>query len=385
MTASLQVKNGIYQIIFSYKDSAGKWRQKSESTGLKEKGNKRRAEATMRERLMELETQDTNIIEASSVLFLDAMEEWLNDVMVSQVRKNTLNAYKKTFAYHIKAYPDFQGLKLQDLSPRILQGFYNAKVKSGLSPNTVQKLHANLHKFLKYALCLDMVERNPTDRVTVPAKVKPQVAQFYSIDQLQELIRLFWGDPIESAVYLTASLGLRRSEICGLRWDAIDFTKRKIFIRHTAVVSNREVIYSDQTKSKSSRRTLPMSDAVCTYLEQVKAGQETAQKRMGNCYTSSGYVCTRVDGMPITPDFLSHHFKRVIKASSLPPIRFHDLRHSAATLLHENGYDLKDIQEWLGHSDIQTTSNIYTHHAEKRMSNMAEAMSGALLPKLKVI
>lgn len=89
--------------------------------------------------------------------------------------------------------------------------------------------------------------------------------------------------------------------------------------------------------------------------------------------------------MPITPDFLSHHFQRIIKASDLPYIHFHDLRHSAATLLHESGYDLKDIQEWLGHSDIQTTSNIYTHHGEKRMSNMAEAMSGALQPKLKVI
>lgn len=385
MTASLQVKNGIYQIIFSYKDSAGKWRQKSETTGLREKGNKRKAEALMKERLKELETQDANIIEASSVLFLDAMETWLSDVMVSQVRRNTLDEYKRAFAYNIKPYQPFIGLKLQALSPIILQGYYNAKFKDGLSPNTIHKFHANINKFLKYASSLDMIVSNPAERVVVPAKVKSKAAQFYSIEQLQDLVRLFWGDPIETVVYLTASLGLRRSEACGLRWTSVDFERREIIIEHTAISMKKEVVYSDQTKSPSSNRTLPMSDAMHAYLVQIKVAQDKMRQLMKSCYNNSGYVCTREDGTPVNPDFVSHHFKRIVKSSQLPTIRFHDLRHSAATLLHNSGYDLKDIQEWLGHSDIQTTSNIYTHQEGKRMSGMAEVMSNAIMPKLKVI
>lgn len=106
---------------------------------------------------------------------------------------------------------------------------------------------------------------------------------------------------------------------------------------------------------------------------------------MGNSYHDSGYVCVSQDGTPINPDFVTHHFQRIVNASDLPHIRFHDLCHSAATMLHSCGYDLKDIQARLGHSDIQTTSNIYTHLEDKRLDAMADAMGEVLKPKLQVV
>ena len=124
MTASLRVKNGIYQMIFSYKDERGAWQKKSESTGLKERGNKRAAEAMMRKRLEELQSVSVSVIEARDTLFLDAMEEWLTVVMTKQVRQNTLNEYKRAFAYHVKSYERFRGLLLQEVAPQILQKFY---------------------------------------------------------------------------------------------------------------------------------------------------------------------------------------------------------------------------------------------------------------------
>lgn len=385
MTASLKVRNGIWQIVFSYKDETGKWKQKSESTRLKEKGNKRKAEQMMRDRLQELNASSKKLeMQKNRVTFLDAMEEWLHKVMTTQVRPNTWDEYRRVFEYHIKPYPDFQNLLLSDLTPKLLQDYYNTKTASGLSPNTIHKQHANIGKFLKYAVQLDMIPYSPAERVVLPKKTKSTAANYYTAEELQALMRLFWNDPLEDVVFLTAHLGLRRSEICGLRWDAVDFQRGQILIRHTAVVSNGERIYSDHTKSEASRRTLPMSKAVSDYLTHMKSKQERVMSRLGAIYNDSGYVCVKEDGRPIDPSFVTKHFKLVVKASELRNIRFHDLRHSVATLLHSGGCDLKDIQSWLGHSDIQTTSNIYTHMDSRRMGSMADAMEQALAPKLKI-
>lgn len=381
MTGSLRVKRGIWQLVFSYKDDTGKWRTKSESTGLKEKGNKRRAEALLVARLKELGTAPPQVLENSKVMFLDAMQEWLDNVMASQVRYNTLVQYKNAFEYNIKAYVPFQGLRLQKLTPAILQGFYNAKVKAGLSPSTVHKLHANINKFLNYALALEMIPANPAQRVTLPRKERPNIGKAYTAQQMQALFQLIQGDPLELVVFLTATYGLRRSEVCGLRWESVDFDSKCIYINHTAVVINGEVIRSDRTKSASSRRTLPMNDQVYAKLQEAQRVQEKTAQELGDLWFKSGYVCVRSDGKPIDPTFVSHHFARVLKKSDLPYIRFHDLRHSVATLLHNGGYDLKDIQGWLGHSDISTTGNIYSHLGDKRLENMAQAIGNSLMGK----
>ena len=232
MTGSLRVKNGIYQLVFSYKDNSGRWRTKSETTGLKEKGNKRRAQALLDARLRELSTVSSGILDNEKIIFLDAMEEWLDTVMVGQVRYNTLVQYKNAFSYNIKTYIPFQGLRLQRLTPAILQSFYNEKLKAGLSANTIHKLHCNINKFLRYALMLDMIQVNPAQRVTLPRKVHPGIGKAYNAQQMKTLFQTFQGDPLELVVFLTATYGLRRSEICGLRWSAIDFENRCMYINH---------------------------------------------------------------------------------------------------------------------------------------------------------
>lgn len=378
MTASLRVRNGIYQIVFTYKNENGKWIQKSESTGLKERGNKRKAEAIMKSRLEELREMSVKQLESQDVLFLSAMENWLNTVMPTQVRENTLDEYKRAFQYHIKTYPKFNGLMLQKLTPAILQDYYNQKVKEGLSPNTIRKQHTNINKFLKYAVRLDLIQSSPGDRVTLPKKVKNDVATFYTSEQLRDLFRLFTGDILEDIVFLTAYLGLRRSEICGLRWENIDFDSGYLFIKHTAIVLSGKIIYSDNTKSKSSRRALPMSPMITDRLRKMQERQNEYREVFGNTYQETGYVCVKEDGTPFNPDFVTHHFQRVVKSSNLPDMRFHDLRHTNATLLHEAGADLKDIQTWLGHSDIKTTGNIYTHMALPRLQGMASTFDAVM-------
>ncbi len=378
MTGSLRVKNGIWQMVFSYKDDTGKWRTKSESTKLKEKGNKRKAQAMLDDRLRELGCSSVQMLENEKLLFLPAMQDWLDNVMVSQVRYNTLVQYKNAFAYNIKTHIPFQGLRLQKLTPALLQGFYNEKIKTGLSASSVHKLHANINKFLTYAFLMDMIPVNPAQRVILPRKERPHVGKAYTLQQMQALFDLFKGDPLELVVFLTAVYGLRRSEVCGLRWSSVDFDNRQIYINHTAIVINSEIIRSDRTKTATSYRTLPMNDQVYMRLKQAQEDEKSLALDMGDSYPNSGYVCLRWDGEPFNPDFVTHHFARKIRNSSLPYIRFHDLRHTVATLLHNGGFDLKDIQGYLGHSDIATTGNIYSHLEIGRFDKMVQSIEISL-------
>lgn len=383
MTASLKVKNGIYQIVFSYKDSHGKWRQKSESTGLKEKGNKRRAEAMMKERLDALEVQLSSEPEPCHVLFLNAMNEWLEDVMVHKVRENTLHKYQHVMKKHISTFPAFEGVELRSITSKILQDYVNLKAKT-LSPETIRKHYSNIHKFLDYAWKLDMIPQNPADKVELPPRRRMQKGSVYSESQLQSLVELFKGDMLETLVLITATYGLRRSEICGLKWDAIDFDDGptgSMLIYHTAIDDAGNVIYSDRTKSQTSRRKLPLTPTVKKRLKQLKVEQAEQQLMVGSGYNRLGYICCWPDGTPLLPGYVSRHYHMVINKSSLPYVQLRNLRDSAATLLHKKGFDAKSIQPLLGHADASTTANIYIHSSEDDLYALTDTLEASLSKK----
>ncbi len=156
-TGNLRVKRGIWQMVFEYQDSTGQRRQKSESTGLPEKGNKRRTQQMLDKRLDELSQQYTAALETRNVLFLSFMRSWLDDVVSYKVRDTTMTQYNYVFDSYIAEYKPFHGVKLQELTPTLLQSYYNTQLKAGLSPNTVRKHHANIHKCLDYAVRLGLV------------------------------------------------------------------------------------------------------------------------------------------------------------------------------------------------------------------------------------
>jgi len=383
-TGSLRVKRGIWQIVIDYHDETGQRRQISQSTGLAEKGNKRRAQQVLDQRLEELSHQYTAALEAKNVLFLDFMRNWLDEVMVYKIRENTLSQYKMTFNGYIAKYKPFHGVKLQNVTPVLIQSYYNEQMKAGLSSNTIRKHHANLHKCLDYAVRLGLITNNPTEQTELPPKQRYTGAAAYTPQQMKELLQLFDGDPLEAPVRIAAAYGLRRSEVCGLRWKAIDFEEGTISICHTAVVDNGKVIYSDNTKAATSNRLLPLTEYMRGYLLEIKKRQEECREALRSAYTDSGYVCTKNDGTPINPDFVTHHFQRKLKAAKLPVIRFHDLRHSAVYALRKGGCDVKDIQAWLGHSDVSTTLNVYGHVMGGDMKRLERVMDSAMFQPSRV-
>lgn len=244
--------------------------------------------------------------------------------------------------------------------------YYQFELGKGLTANTVIHRHANIRKCLQYAFQIGLIKSNPADRVERPRKDK-YLATIYNQQELEILFKAVKGDPIELGVILAAFYGLRRSEVVGLKWDAIDFEKKTISIKHTVTQVNVDgkniTVQKDRTKTKSSYRTLPLVPPFEELLRRLKQEQLVNQKVCGAAYCKKylDYIYVNAMGELVKPNFITQHFEIVLKNHGLKKIRFHDLRHSCASLLYANGVSLRDIQEWLGHSDIGTTSNIYTH------------------------
>ncbi len=161
----------------------------------------------------------------------------------------------------------------------------------------------------------------------------------------------------------------------GLRWDAVDFENNTIVIQHTVVLQN-QVVAKDSTKNKTSNRVYPLLDDVKPLLEKLLEKQKKNKDFFKNCYSDSGYIFAKEDGTPYYPSYPSHELQKVLKKNELPHIRFHDLRHSCASMLILRGWNMKDISEWLGHADISTTMNIYGHISMEHKRELGQGLKG---------
>ena len=192
------------------------------------------------------------------------------------------------------------------------------------------------------------------------------------------------GTKLEIPILLGAFYGLRRSEVIGLKWDAVDFERDTITVKHTVTSCELDgkliLVASDTTKTKSSLRTLPLVPFVKERLLALKEEQKENRRLCGRSYIKDyiGYVCVNEIGDLIKPHYVTDRFPKLLQANGLRPIRFHDLRHSCASLLLANGVPMKQIQEWLGHSDFSTTANIYAHLDYSSKLSSANAMLSGL-------
>ena len=183
------------------------------------------------------------------------------------------------------------------------------------------------------------------------------------------MLKAFEGHELQPLIYVTLYYGLRRSEVLGLKWDAVDFDSDTLKIQHT-VVKQKTIIAKDSTKSMTSRRVYPLLKEVKTLLLELREKQKRDRIDFGSAYTETDYIFVWSDGKPYRPDYITRAFKKRLARHGLPDMRFHDIRHSTASILYDNGWELKDIQQWLGHADIGTTGNIYTHLTRLRKENI---------------
>lgn len=376
VTGSLSEFNGMWHAHISYYDNEGKRRRKSRTTGLKAtKRNRKQAQVILDEMIHEYRT--TYCIETvENLYFEDLLKRWLQ-VHQNKVRENTFETYRMQLEKHIIPYFRGKHILLKELRPKDIENYYEYELKQGKSANTVKKYHANIHKALNYAVRQELIPANPSDCLELPKAEKFKGA-FYSEEEASKILALAEGTKLEAPIWLAVTLGLRRSEIVGLKWSSVNLEKGTLEIKSTCVLVGTVPKNVDMTKNEASKRTFYLNNDMILFFKRLKRKENEKKLNLGEQYVDSGYVCTDEYGRQLKPDYISQTFSKFIKKNNLKKVRFHDLRHTCASILINRGFQLKDVQEWLGHSDIQTTANIYGHLEDKRKKAMAETMTSLM-------
>ena len=381
MTGSLQVKNGKYYMVLNGVEN-GKRKQRWVSTGLTEKGNRRKAERLLREKLAEEERKAPSG-EATNILFTDYLQRWLA-LSEQRVDEVTMQSYRMLSLRHVLPWFQERRLTLSAVSRKVIQEFLDEKGrcgrldgKGGLGPKSLRELKNVLNQTLNEAVREELLTVNPCNLLRLPPKETSR-AQFYTSEQLNALLTAVKEEPLYPLIRTAVVYGLRRSELLGLKWDSLDFENDTLAIRHT-VVKVYSTVAKDKTKTKSSYRSFPLPPEMRDLFLSLRADQERNRRLLGKDYVQTDYVFCWPDGRPFTSDYVSHRFGQLLKKYGLPHIRFHDLRHSCASFFINQGCDLKQVQEWMGHSDISTTANIYGHLETQRKNAMAAMVSGSIV------
>ena len=373
----------MFYVVLNYRDENGKRKTPWISTNLPVKGNKKRAENFMMDvrrnfvppNVQRIEEREA--MQKGDILFTDFLLKWLR-VAKSTVKLTTYASYEMMATRIIIPYFETLNIKLKELTTEDIQEFYSAQLER-VSANTVIHYHAVIHRALKYAVKIKTIQSNPAVNVERPRKEK-FIGSFYDKKEINTLFDIIQGHPLEVAIKLAAFYGLRREEIIGLKWTAIDFENNTLTIQHTVTECNLDgkhiEVASDTAKTDSSLRTMPLVTNFREMLLAKKEKQEHYRKLCGRSYCKEylNYIFVNEMGERWKPRYLSDGFKRILEQNGLRRIRFHDLRHTCASLLLANNVPMKKIQEWLGHSDFSTTANIYAHLDFQSKISSAEAM-----------
>ncbi|MEW6622356.1 MAG: site-specific integrase [Bacillota bacterium] len=235
-------------------------------------------------------------------------------------------------------------------------------------------MHRVLSKALEDAVKDELIHKNPAKLVTPPPKNKYE-ASFLTVKEIREMLKKFKDDEMFIPVLLSVLPGLRRGEVLGLQWKDIDFDNRLIRIRNNYVMVDGNPVLQGKTKTDKSSRNIVVAERIINSLKDHQHAQKKMRVRLGKDYFKSDFVCTWMDGKPFNPSHVSRAFSARMKTYSLPMIRFHDLRHSNASLMLSQNAPMKGASDRLGHSTIQITSDLYGHaerSVQEQIANMID-------------
>jgi len=312
------------------------------------------------------------------MLFGDYLTEWI-EIAKPNLQLSTYAAYKNNIKY-IATYFNERGITLQGITPVDIQTYYKWLMDNGKTIQACTHAHVIIRRALEIAYRTDIIPINPAAKVQKPKSPKYE-AKYYDIKQLKMLFECMQGDRFELMYKMTAFYGLRRSELCGMQWNSIDFGNNTLTLNHsvvqTCVDGKLQLIKKDIMKNASSKRTMPLIPDLKDALLKLRTKQENNRTLYSNGYDMKyvDYVWVDDLGKLINPNTLTCHFKSLLAQNGLPPIRFHELRHSCASLLIACGVSMKEIQEWLGHSAISTTADIYSHLNYSSKLNVASTLT----------
>ena len=380
ITGSVQISKGYYYVVLNLYNENGKRVPKWISTGLKVENNERKNQANKKqaEKIKDNEILKANIESNGSnrisnslkdakykdMLFCDYVVEWLEN-QKNKLTANTYVGYEQKIKGKFYKYFKEQKTKLIDLRARDLQEFIDYLFNLGLKGNTVSHYLTNINVALDLAVTKEIIPTNPLNKIP-PVKKEDFIPEFYTDDEVLAFIEAIKDDKLRLPLTLAAVYGLRREEVLGITWNAIDFNHKAIVISKTVgrakYLDKTQFLFKDIPKNKSSYRTLPLFDFIANLLLDYKEKYKNDKKFFGNTYCNEykDYICLNENGELMKPDTISRNFTRILEKNNFKKIRLHDLRHSCATLLLRNGVPMSEIQKWLGHSSIRTTER-YAH------------------------
>lgn len=371
VTASLQDDKGTWTVRARVYDPAtGKMRQRTRSTGFKVKDNtKRKAKDKMQEIVAQWQAEIDGIERSISPPFSVYVKRFMDRLTAKQRKENTLKSYNDYIDCHIK--PKLGNIPMAELTLEDLENFYADYLKTH-AVSSARKVHVVIKGAIKEAVRDGIFQYNFADSVEFPTSHKFTGAAVYTDDEVNTLLGKAKevGEPIRAAVTLAVCYGLRRSEVVGLRWKDIDFERNYLTVSNTVVQNGDLRIETERTKTTKSHRSIALLPMTVSYFKELKEKQSAAGLKTDK-------VVAWMDGREVRPDFVYRKTQQLMEKCGLPVIRFHDLRHTAATLLAPY-VKPEQLRDFLGHEHISTTYDVYTHVLSEQKKATSAAMNEAL-------
>lgn len=380
------MKSGKHYVVFDYKDASGKRKRKWVSTGLAEKCTKKALNLAINKII---EAFEKSIAEGAVVIYKNALPDSATELRtffsewLAYIKPNTARTTHQAYSGIARRFIEFvqenyPAVTLDTLDHTHVQSYLNHKLDAGCMGSTVKQYYLALHTAFAYGVKMEVLQKHPMEKMNIPRADRHE-ATFYNADELNALFEVFKGDRIELIVHIAAYYGLRRCEILGLKWDAIDFQNKTLSVQRKVVSDYDEsgkmhLYVESRLKTNATRRTLPL----IPHIEEMLLERKQAEENSKEISDFDGFICRDCSGNMISPDYVTSRFGYMIKKSGLRHLRFHDMRHSCASLLLANDVPMKEIQEWLGHSSYTVTANLYSHLEYNAKVNSAETIERVL-------
>jgi len=299
------------------------------------------------------------------------VSEWFknwNEGRKSTVSYSTYRTYDSVLRNHI--IPELGNMQLKDLKARHIQHLLNDRFNSGLTAGSVKLIYSVANAGLKQAVKERIIYTNPVLAVELPKGQDERKLHTWNKKEVRQFLAAAKDHEFYIAYLLTLNSGMRKGETIGVKWDDINYKKKKFEVKRQ-VIRTDEGLVLKKTKTKAGQRIIPLTDDVIKELKRHKIKQSENKLALGDNYHYNNLVSCNEIGDPLNPDKLFIEFKKLIDKSGVPEIRFHDMRHTFATLFLENGGNIKTLQQILGHSSISVTMDVYSHVTDEMLNNAA--------------